>query len=196
MVFSVTLRLCVLILVRDRRYWDIVPHRSEAIAETSSSVVAGHPATGTSRRWPDIEPAALLRGQYQYHWTIFGLSALVLALAVLLGVRGETQVTLPIVGAALPELCYSRSILGLDCPGCGLTRSFISLAHGQPYKAWQFNPAGIFLFAAIAFQLPYRAVQLMRLRLGRPEINSTVFSICGLAVLASLFVQWVWRMLA
>jgi hypothetical protein len=127
---------------------------------------------------------------------LLGLSALVLALAAILGVRGQTQVTLPVLGVPLPELCYSRSIMGVDCPGCGLTRSFISLAHGQPRKAWHFNPAGIFLFAAVAFQVPYRALQLLRLRLGRPEINSRLFSICGLAALASLFVQWLWRMLA
>lgn len=160
-----------------------------------AKIEAGEPVSDVPR-WPNVEPAVLLRGLYQYHWTMLGLSSLVLALAAVLGVRGETQVTVPLGGFALPELCYSRAVLGINCPGCGLTRSFISLAHGDPSKAWHFNPSGILLFAVVAFQLPYRAVQLIRLRLGEPEFKSRLLSICGFAALASVFIQWVWRMLA
>lgn len=63
-----------------------------------------------------------------------------------------------------------RRMTGLDCPGCGLTRSFVSLAHGQWAAAWSYHPAGPLLFAVVAFQLPWRAAQLWRIRRGLPEM--------------------------
>ena len=39
----------------------------------------------------------------------------------------------------LPQVCFSRTWLGLKCPGCGLTRSIIQLAQGN----WQASCANI-----------------------------------------------------
>lgn len=37
--------------------------------------------------------------------------------------------------------CPTRAIFGLYCPGCGGTRSFNSLAHGQVFKSLYYNAA-------------------------------------------------------
>ena len=73
---------------------------------------------------------------------------------------------LPLLNRPLPELCFLRRYTGLACPGCGLTRSFISLARGELAHAWAFNPAGVLWFVACAVQVPYRSVQLWRLARG------------------------------
>jgi Protein of unknown function (DUF2752) len=52
-------------------------------------------------------------------------------------------------GAPLGGLCLVHAMLGARCPFCGLTRSFVALAHGRPGAALRFHPAGPLLFAAM-----------------------------------------------
>ena len=47
------------------------------------------------------------------------------------------------------EVCSFKRMTGLPCPGCGLTRAFCSISHGQIGQAWSFNPFA-FLFYALA----------------------------------------------
>lgn len=92
---------------------------------------------------------------------VLTVAIVILIAAAVLEVRGQTQVE--IFGAALPELCLWRRFLGLSCPGCGMTRSFVSLAHGDLAGAWRFHIAGPALFTAVAFQIPYRGFKIWRL---------------------------------
>jgi hypothetical protein len=113
----------------------------------------------------------------------------------LLSVRGGTQVIVPVLGIPLPELCMTRRMWGLDCPGCGMTRCFISLAHGDFAAAWSHNPAGPLLFAIMAFQIPFRGYQLWLLKRGLPELTLTrtaqvAFAVLGIALVA----QWALRL--
>lgn len=80
-------------------------------------------------------------------------------LAVLLGARILThgngrEVQIPGLGWSLPETCGLRLQFGLDCPGCGLTRSFIHLAHGEWHQAWQLHWMGGLLFLYTLAQIP------------------------------------------
>ena len=131
-----------------------------------------------------------------FHWILFALCATVLLLAWLLGVRGGTSVVLPGFELALPNLCMSRRLMGIDCPGCGMTRCFISLAHADVNAAWAYNPAGIWLFAIMAFQVPYRALQLWRIGRGLPEFSLHRTATWALGLFAVLLlVQWMARFL-
>jgi hypothetical protein len=115
--------------------------------------------------------------------------------AFVLSVRAHTQVVLPIVGIPLPELCMMRRFAGADCPGCGMTRSFISLAHGDLASAWSYNPAGLWLFAILALQIPFRGYQLWRIRRGQPEIATSGLAQVALFVFAvALLGQWTLRL--
>lgn len=48
------------------------------------------------------------------------------------------------VGAGLlgHGVCPSRELLGLPCPGCGLTRSILLILRGQFQESWQLQPFG------------------------------------------------------
>ena len=49
--------------------------------------------------------------------------------------------------AGLPALCPLKTLSGWPCPGCGLTRSLVSCAHGDWAGAFAFHPLGaIFYF--------------------------------------------------
>jgi hypothetical protein len=56
--------------------------------------------------------------------------------------------------SAMPklELCLMRRFTGVPCPGCGLSRAFCAISHGELGAAWTFNPFG-FAFYALALAL-------------------------------------------
>ena len=60
----------------------------------------------------------------------------------------------------LPTLCFSRRLLGVDCPGCGLTRSVIYLMHGRWAESLEIHRLGWFVFLIIVSQVPYRIWRL------------------------------------
>lgn len=72
---------------------------------------------------------------------VAGACALVLLLSFLLPPGG--------VPTWLPGLdtCGFHAATGLPCPGCGLTRAFIALAHGQLREAWRLHPFAFPLYA-------------------------------------------------
>lgn len=42
-----------------------------------------------------------------------------------------------------PMACPLRTITGVPCPLCGMTRSVVALVHGHLVESLRFNPAGI-----------------------------------------------------
>lgn len=59
-----------------------------------------------------------------------------------------------------PSICLYKRITGRPCLGCGMTRAFVSLAHGDPDAAVRHNGLVVVVFPVIAAQA---ALQLMRL---------------------------------
>ena len=104
------------------------------------------------------------------------------------------QVIVPLINTPLPPLCTLKRLTGLDCPGCGLTRSFVALGHGQWREAVRWNPAGPIWFAFIALQVPYQAWQLRLLSRGQRPLDLTWWGQGLIYVgLAGLILQWVVR---
>jgi hypothetical protein len=50
---------------------------------------------------------------------------------------------------AIGVTCPLRAIAGIECPFCGMTRSFVAMAHGRVGDAFAFHPAGPFLMLAM-----------------------------------------------
>jgi hypothetical protein len=69
-------------------------------------------------------------------------------------------------GSPLGGACWFHAATGLDCPFCGMTRSFVALAHGQVAAAFRFHPAGPLLFVAMLAFLA--AVAIAAARRARP----------------------------
>lgn len=92
-------------------------------------------------------------------------------------------------------LCPFRMVTGLLCPGCGMTRAFCALGHGELRRAIHFNALSPLLYlslivvwvgaAATVFNLPRVRVVVMRLR------PNPAFSV---VILALVLVWWVARL--
>jgi hypothetical protein len=96
------------------------------------------------------------------HRTILIVSCGVVALALLLHVRSDQRVEfIALPGLPMPQMCWSRSLFGTKCPGCGLTRSVVYLAHGDWRASLAMHRLGIFMAAVILAQFPYCAVGLI-----------------------------------
>ena len=65
-------------------------------------------------------------------------------------------------GVALPPMCALKTLTGLSCPGCGLTRSFGFMGEGSPFEALKMHLFGPALWIFVAAQIPYRLMILGR----------------------------------
>lgn len=90
---------------------------------------------------------------------------LALALAVVAisaRARLEAGPDITVLGYPLPKLCQWKGLLGVECAGCGLTHSFVAIAHGEVARAFAHHRVGPWLFVLLALQIPYRALVLAR----------------------------------
>ena len=138
---------------------------------------------------------SLMANDTLLHWTFLAIALVVVVGSFSLSIREREQVIVPLVGFPLPGTCMFREMTGLPCPGCGLTRSFISIGHGRLLDAWHYNPAGFVLFAVIVFQVPYRAFQILRIRRGYGQhrfawIDNGVL----ILLVVALVVQWIYAL--
>ncbi len=118
-----------------------------------------------------------------------------IAASFLLSVNTGSKVETPWLSIPLPSVCQFRNVTGLNCPGCGLTRAFVSIAHGRFIEAWNYNAASLLVFAFVTSQIPYRALQIWRIRSGRGEIQMPRTTNTILIVVAgAVFAQWIVRL--
>ena len=91
------------------------------------------------------------------HWTMLVVATTVVILAMVLQVRNDQRVVLrSLPGYPIPESCVSKVWFNCECPGCGLTRSFIHLAHGDWSQSLRTHRVGWLLAFAVLAQFPYR----------------------------------------
>jgi len=70
--------------------------------------------------------------------------------ALILLAAGVVAISALFAPETLPgfNLCPFHRFTGLPCPGCGLTRAFCCITHGEFLRAWQFNPFSYIFYAA------------------------------------------------
>ena len=66
------------------------------------------------------------------------------------------------------SVCHLKRVTGIDCPGCGLTRSFTSISHGRFHDAWSYHPlsfavyGGVLLLAIWPWMAPRIPADILR----------------------------------
>jgi hypothetical protein len=123
------------------------------------------------------------------HQTMLLIACGVVAFAFLLQVREDSRVELRLLpGYPLPETCATHQLFGVDCPGCGLTRSFIHLSRWDWRASLAVHRLGWLIAAAVLLQIPYRVAALRR---GSEFPLGRTFAIrFGQALIALLIANW------
>ena len=145
--------------------------------------------------WPMTSTPDSLRPIRDNHRLILAVSVAVLVLSFVMGFNANNRLTLPgLAGAPLPPLCASRAMFGVRCPGCGLTRSFVSLAAGDWEGAWKFHRLGWLVALGVAAQIPYRIWGLVHptgLPLGDRWPHRLMLGLFALLVLNWMVSWWI-----
>ena len=103
------------------------------------------------------------------------------------------SVYLPGSSWPLPESCLTKQFIGMDCPGCGMTRAFIRIGHGQFAQAAQLNAASFIVYAFFVIQIPWHAMQLLRIRNGVGPLDRWWTVVPALIVIATMVGCWCWK---
>lgn len=126
------------------------------------------------------------------HREMLAAALAVVVLAFLLQVQGDGRVAFRgLPRWPLPHSCMTRSLFGMDCPACGLTRSLIHLAQGDWGAATRVHRLGPLMAAAILAQFPYRGYGLLK-REPSP-IGRLAPSIFGYALILALIGNWIFN---
>jgi len=115
----------------------------------------------------------------QHHFAIL-LSTLIVLLVV------------PII-PHVPHFCLMKKLLGIPCPGCGISHSIMAAFRLDIAKAWFANPAGIGVALLFAFQIIARPLAIAQPRAaGLVSLISRYGSNFSVIL---LFAVWAYRVL-
>src|SRR5262245_48462805 len=67
-------------------------------------------------------------------------------------------------------LCFFHSVTHLECPGCGLLRSFISISHGHWVRAVRWNALGPLVYLFLIIYLIKSLVELAGKKIMLPRL--------------------------
>ncbi|MBI4411783.1 MAG: DUF2752 domain-containing protein [Deltaproteobacteria bacterium] len=126
-----------------------------------------------------------------YVWILFSFIKTIFPVVVLLVILTAGWWVAPEQVAPIP-LCGFKYLFGIDCPGCGLTRSFLAIARGDILDAFHYNAAGplIYLFlGGYAVDLSLKGVRGKGL-----NVSARASEIFGIVVGLLLFGHWIIRL--
>lgn len=130
---------------------------------------------------------------WRRHREVLVVAAIVVVLAFALEVLPDQRVAFRgFERYPLPPTCRSREWFGISCPGCGLTRSIVHLAHGNWQSSLSVHRLGWLMAAIIVFQIPYRALALRRA--DTPIFSPRTEIVLSLCIIALLLANWFYNL--
>jgi hypothetical protein len=93
----------------------------------------------------------------------------------------------------VPHFCLMKKLLGIPCPGCGISHSIMAAFQFDLTRAWFANPTGIAVALLFSFQIVARP-----LAIAQPRAAGVVSSISRYGSNFSvilLFAVWAYRVL-
>lgn len=125
-----------------------------------------------------------------YHVTLFVIALLATTLPFVLAIDADGRVAAG--GMRLRGFCLARDVFDTPCPGCGLTRAFVRIAHGDWAAAFEMNRLGFAMFLLLALQVPWRLFLLT----AKPKLTPREERLLGVIpriLLVALAMNWIWN---
>jgi hypothetical protein len=97
---------------------------------------------------------------------------------------------LSVFGINMPPTCGTKYFFDIDCPACGLTRSFTVLAQGDIRESIRFHRLGPLIFLFFLYQVGYRTYGLRTLGTPVPKVLSRIHTYGGSVLIALLVANW------
>jgi Protein of unknown function (DUF2752) len=156
---------------------------------TLQPIPAAAPAAQSVLAMADFDRTELrMRQLRKHHRTMLEIAFFIVAVSFVLRLGDAEGVSVVGTNVELPNLCGSRALFGVSCPGCGLTHSFVAIASGELQQSLKYHRLGWLLMLAVLAQIPYRIFALRELRF---SIAERVWpSVCGYFLIAVLFANW------
>lgn len=87
-------------------------------------------------------------------------------------------------------LCPFRALTGLPCPGCGMTRAFCALGHGDLSAAFGYNALAPFVYAAALLLWAHALATVLRFESARAALERLKPTQRAAGVLLALTLAW------
>jgi hypothetical protein len=95
-------------------------------------------------------------------------------------------------GLHLPP-CGFYTVFGKPCPSCGMTTAFALIVHGHPVRAFEAQPAGVAVFAAMAWVWAYIPFAWKKRRPFEHLLEHRLFLPVVLGLIVLILTVWVFR---
>lgn len=92
-------------------------------------------------------------------------------------------------------LCAVKMFLGLDCPGCGITRSLTQLTHAHLRESIRMHPLGIFLALWLCYMFLREIAALIRGKALPSLLSRKAKDVLIVIVTSALIGQWLIKLL-
>jgi hypothetical protein len=96
----------------------------------------------------------------KYDVMILVVLLIIIAATFTFNVKSNTSYIPFLKGFQIPKSCFILTVTGYPCPTCGMTRSFISIGHGEFAKALRYNFGGIFAYVLCLMEIGYLGLKI------------------------------------
>lgn len=128
---------------------------------------------------------------YTDQWMQLIFAAIIILLSCILTPGDSKDDRATLFGFKTPILCLHRLIYKKPCAGCGLTRSFVSFAHGDVKASYNYHRLGIPLFLLLLFQIPIRLYLLKTGISGYTPFMKKLITVPAIVCMIAIFINWV-----
>lgn len=91
-------------------------------------------------------------------------------------------------------VCAVKWFAGIDCPGCGLSHSIMSLTTGHIHQSINYHPLGIIIAIWLLYVFFRSLISFILGRPLKPFFSQKTIDILLAAFLIALFVQWIFKL--
>lgn len=90
----------------------------------------------------------------------------------------------------LPPSCLSEQLFGSECPGCGLTRSFVLFTHGHFKEAWKIHRLGPLIYLFFIWLAAFKIYCLCNPGKKLKPLTAELQFILPFTLLCLIFINW------